>query len=138
MFTVYSFVHSSLKTTPVVDTGVAQIKIQKVIFLFVRRQYQSGVFVIVFVIAAAEGGVCTTGAPDAAGAEVGDAAVLLLAVVGADVVLAADVPVEAAGICNFWPTLMRSVVMLLAFFSSATVILYFLAITVRLSPATTV
>ena len=137
MFTVHSFIHSSLKTTPVVDTGVAQIKIQKVIFLFVRRQYQSGVFVIVFVIAAAEGGVCTTGAPDATGAEVGDDAVLLLAV-GADVVLAVDAPVEAAGICNFWPTLMRSVVMLLAFFSSATVILYFLAITVRLSPATTV
>ena len=105
MFTVYSFVHSSLKTTPVVDTGVAQIKIQKVIFLFVRRQYQSGVFVIVFVIAAAEGGVCTTGAPDAAGAEAGAVAgaagALLLAVAGADPVLAADVAVEAAGICNF-------------------------------------
>ena len=106
-------------------------------FLFVRRQYQSGVFVIVFVIAAAEGGVCTIGAPDAAGAVAGAAAVLLPAA-GAGSVLAAGATVEAADITNFCPILMRSLVMLLSFFSSGTVILYFLAITVRLSPATTV
>ena len=102
MFTVYSFVHSSLQTTPVIDTGVAQIKTQKVVFLFVRRQYQSGIFETVFVIAAAEGGVCTTGAPDVAGAATGAAAALLLAAgADADVAVAADAAVEAAGIFSF-------------------------------------